>query len=567
MHKRPDTVEFMLEELDLSQIQDEGARQVIIRLLNLVERLSADLREAQQENQRLRDVIAQLKGEKGKPQIPPNASSGNRKYSSEQERKKPKAPGAESQAPKQERVRIDREEILKVDPALLPEDAQFKGYEEVMVQELIVQTDNVRYHKEKFYSPSRQKTFLAEMPAGYQGQFGPQLKASVWVLYFVTQVSEPKIVEWLASAGIIISEAEVSNLLIKQHEPLHEEKAAIVRAGLESSPWQQTDDTGTRVNGVNAHCHILCNPLYTAFFTLQRKDRLSVIDALANQQPRRYLLHEQALAALQERHLSPSLLKQVEQLQSAAILDEEGFEHAIREKVGPISARQKKIIKDGARVAAYRAEEALAVVKLLVCDDAGQSKGITEEVSLCWVHDGRHYKKLMPLVEHHKKLLAGFRHHYWDYYRELLKYKEHPTPEEAARLGQRFEELFGTTTGYEALDERIEKTRKNKVGLLAVLRHPEVPLHNNASELGARARVRKRAVSFGPRTEEGTRAWDTGMTIVATARKLGVSVYEYIKDRLSGARQMPSLAETIREKAKQLHLGASWDSHSVSPNF
>lgn len=183
------------------------------------------------------------------------------------------------------------------------------------------------------------------------------------------------------------------------------------------------------------------------------------------------------------------------------------------------------------------------------------------------MHDGRHDKKLIPIVEHHKKLLAGFRNQYWDYYRELLKYKEHPTPEEAARLEQRFDELCGTTTGYEALDERIEKTRENKAGLLAVLRHPEVPLHNNASELGARARVRKRAVSLGPRTEEGTRAWDTGMTIVETAKKLGVSVYEYIKDRLSGARQMPSLAEMIREKAKQLHLGASWDSNSVSPNF
>jgi hypothetical protein len=127
--------------------------------------------------------------------------------------------------------------------------------------------------------------------------------------------------------------------------------------------------------------------------------------------------------------------------------------------------------------------------------------------------------------------------------------------------------LCGTKTGYEALDERIEKTRENKAGLRAGLRHPEVPLHNNASELGARARVRKRAVSFGPRTAEGTRAWDTGQTIVETAKKLGVSVYEYIKDRLSGTNQMPSLAEIVREKAKQLCLGASWGSNSASPNF
>jgi len=147
----------MLEGIDLSQIQEEGARELIIRLLNLVEQLSADLRQAQQENQRLRDEIARLKGEKGKPHIKPNAAPGNRNYSSEKERKsgtKPKDPAAETKAPKNERVRIDRAEILKVDPALLPEDAQFKGYEEVTVQELIFRTDNVLFRKEKFYSPS-----------------------------------------------------------------------------------------------------------------------------------------------------------------------------------------------------------------------------------------------------------------------------------------------------------------------------------------------------------------------------------------------------------------------------
>jgi hypothetical protein len=299
----------MLEGLDLGQIQEEQARELIIRLLNLIERLSADLREAQQENQRLRDEIARLKGEKGKPQVKPNACSGNRNYSSERERKGPQAPTSEFKTPKQERLRIDREETLKVDPGLLPEDAQFKGYEDVFVQELIFRTDKVLYHKEKFYSPSQQKTFLAELPAGYQGQFGPQLKAFIWVLYFAVQVSEPKIVELLFSAGIRISGAEVSNLLIKEQESLHEEKTEIVYAGLESSPWQQTDDTGTRVNGVNEHCHILCNPLYTAFSTLKKKDRQSVIDALSNQQPRSYLFNKHTLEYLHKRQVSPQSLQ------------------------------------------------------------------------------------------------------------------------------------------------------------------------------------------------------------------------------------------------------------------
>jgi hypothetical protein len=222
-------------------------------------------------------------------QIKPHTSSGNQNYSSEKERTKGKAPNSESKAPKRERLKIDREENLRVDPALLPEDAQFKGHEDVFVQELIFQTDNVLYHKEKFYSPSERKTFLAQMPAGYQGQYGPQLKALIWVLYFAAQVSEPKIIELLESVGISISKAEVSNLLIKQPEPLGEERAQRVQAGLESAPWQQTDDTARRVGGVNAHCHVLCNPLYTAFFTQPKKDRESVIDVLSNHQPRRYL--------------------------------------------------------------------------------------------------------------------------------------------------------------------------------------------------------------------------------------------------------------------------------------
>jgi hypothetical protein len=67
--------------------------------------------------------------------------------------------------------------------------------------------------------------------------------------------------------------------------------------------------------------------------------------------------------------------------------------------------------------------------------------------------------------------------------------------------------------------------------LLKVLVLPEVPLHNNVAELAARAKVRKRDVSFQTITEKGTKANDTFMTIVQTAKKLGVNTYQYICDR------------------------------------
>ena len=73
------------------------------------------------------------------------------------------------------------------------------------------------------------------------------------------------------------------------------------------------------------------------------------------------------------------------------------------------------------------------------------------------------------------------------------------------------------------------------------------------------ARTVREDVSFGPRTHEGAKAWDTFMTLGETATKLGVSFYHYIHDRVSGASQMPTLADLIEERAKLLNLGVSWN--------
>jgi len=108
------------------------------------------------------------------------------------------------------------------------------------------------------------------------------------------------------------------------------------------------------------------------------------------------------------------------------------------------------------------------------------------------------------------------------------------------------------------MSANCKKTRLKKAGLLMVLDHPEIPLHNNPAELGARQRVRKRAVSFGPRTPDGAKAWDTFMTLTATAKKLGVSIYRYIHDRVSGAYAMPDLADLISQRARQQPLGTAW---------
>jgi hypothetical protein len=551
---------MLLENIDPNEIQDlEGARQAIVLLLNLVEELLAENRILREENQCLRDEINRLKGEQGKPDIRANKSksspSASSNYSSEQERHKPKK---RSKRKKQETIRIDREQVARVDATTLPDDVQFKGYADVVVQDVILRSDNVLFHKEKYYSPAEHKSYLAALPAGYEGEFGPGIKSLVIVLYHAVQSSEPKILELLRSVGVQISDGELSHLLIKGHEDFHAEKDAVYAAGLRSTPWQHLDETSTRVNGQNQHCHIMGNPLYTAYFTTEAKDRQTVIDVLRNGRAREFVLNAEAMDYLNQVNLSAAVRRELTHLVQDQPLDEATLQALLDVHLPDLGPQQRKGILDATAVAAYQMEIDFPVVDLLVCDDAPQFKGVTRQLALCWVHEGRHYKKLTPYVAHHRQVLEAFLESFWAYYDELLRYRQAPTRKERERLATKFDALCSTQTGYDALDDRMAKTQAKKDYLLMVLEHPEIPLHNNSVELEARRRVRKRDVSFGPRTEDGRRTWDTFQTLVATTRKLGVSFFDYIHDRVSQANQIPGLDILIAEQAKSLNLGASW---------
>lgn len=547
----------MLEAIDLSGIEEENVRQLIVRLLNLIEDLSADLRDAQAETQRLRDENNRLKGEQGKPNMKANKPKpAQTDHSSEKERHKPKQ---HKKRRKKAAVHVHREQTLEVDKASLPADAEFKGYEDVVVQDIVFRADNVCFHKEKYWAASTAQTYLAELPRGYEGQFGPGIKALALTLYFGGGMSEPKIRELYGHVGVQISAGGLSNLLIKDQESFHAEKDAVYEAGLRSSPWQHTDNTSTRVNGQNQHCHIVCNPLYTVYYTAPRKDRLSVLDVLRNGRQRIFRLNEEALSYLAAVPLSKAARNTLLVWRSEQDLDEATFLNRLETQFPNQGVQQRQAILGAAAVAAYHAEVGMPIVRLLVCDDAPQFNWLTEEMGLCWIHEGRHYKKqLTPVVLHHRELLDDFLKQFWHVYDRLLTYRQHPNPEDCVRLEAEFDRLFATCTGYDALDARIATTREKKVPLLMVLKHPEIPLHNNPVELEARQRVRKRDVSFGPRTQDGVKAWDTFMSLAATTRKLGLSFYEYVHDRISKMNQIPSLASLIEARAGELALGASW---------
>ena len=546
----------MLDKLDLNAIQDENARELIRQLLNLVEKLSADLRDAQVEIQQLRDEVNRLKGEQGQPKIkgntpkppPTDHSSENERHQSRQRHKKSK----------KAEIQIDREQVVEVDPLVLPKDAKFKGYEDVVVQDILLRTDNILFHKQKYYSAWTRKTYLAELPRGYEGQFGPGIKALTLAFYFGIGTSEPKIQEFFENVGVQISAGEISNLLIKKQEGFHTEKEVMYEAGLQSSPWQQTDDTLTRVDGQNQHCHVVCNPVYTSYHTRTSKERLSVLDVLCNGRKRLFRLNEETIGYLRCIPWSRAAWRKIQNWKSEQDWEEVAFLERLDEGLPRLSNRQRKTLIDAAAVAGYHAQRDYPVVRALVCDDAPQFNWLGQEMMLCWVHDGRHYKKLMPVIALHHELLDDFLKQFWEYYHQLLDYRRQPTVEEHLRLETAFDVLFSNHTGYDALDQRIAKTKAKKDSLLLVLQYPELPLHNNASELGVRQRVRKRDVSFGPRTEDGVKSWDTFETLAETAKKLGVSFYRYLIDRISGTNQIQPLADLISSRAIELNLGWSF---------
>jgi len=552
------------ETIDPEAIADPATREAVSFLLNVGEHLLAENRALQAEVRRLRAELARLKGEPPRSNLPgadatgkPAAGAGAPKHSSEAARqaRTPRKPW--QKRGKLDRLAVDRT-VKLTDPGPLPPDAQFKGYEAVVVQDLVLRTDNVRFLKAKFYSPTTGRTYLAPLPPGYAGEFGPGLKALALSLVYGCHLSQPLLHAFFQDAGVVISRGQVARLVTEGQERFHTEQQAVLQAGLASSPWQHLDTTPTFVDGVHHACHVLGNPLFTVFTTTARQDRASVVDVLRGGAPRTYRLDATAFALLREAGLAQWVLRQLATWPQEQTWDAPAFQQLLDWRLPGLGPGPRKQVEDAAAIAAYRADPDWPVVRCLVTDDAATFRWLTEELALCWIHDGRHYQKLAPQFACFQRALARFRKRYWDFYRELLAYREAPSQAEAVRLEAAFDTLFATETRYADLNVCIRRTQANREKLLRVLAHPELPLHNNPAELAARRRARKRDVSFGPRSPAGTRAWDTFQSLAATTGQLGVRFTAYLRDRLTGSGQIPPLADLIRERAAALRLDASW---------
>ncbi len=529
------------------------AEQAVEKLLNVVEALSSDKQELADEVERLRQELEKKKRAKTtnpknqddkKPKDDSNYSSENRRP-----RDKKNRPARDRRSFKD--LKIHEEIECPVDLATLPPDAVRIADESKIVQDVVIKPRNIRFQRHVYYSSEQHKYFRGPLPIGYDlGDFGVDLRALILSLKYCGNMSEPKIREFLENFDVQISSGSVSNILTKTADSFAREFDDIVSAGLSSTPYQQTDDTSARVAGEFWHTHILCNPFYAAYFTRPQKDRLTVLEIVQNTSDLRFQLGAETLDLLRTEFDIPKKWQPAIEEIGSVECGKTAIALLLQEWFGNGNRQVRIAIEQAAAIVYYRHQTSVPVIETIVCDDAGQFKLLTEKLALCWIHAGRHYEKLSPVIPRHAKLLDSFIDRYWDYYRSLQEYRLSPSDEREALLRLEFDGLFSTRTGYAALDDRIAKTAAKQDELLTVLSVPGVPLHNNASELQARVSARRRDVSLHSRSVRGARAMDIFTTIVQTSKMHGISAYAYFRDRISHRFELPSLADYIKNAVK-----------------
>ena len=526
---------------------DPVVEQAVEELLNVIERLASGQQALAQEVQRLKEQLQQKK--KGKTTGKGASPKPPTDHSSEKHRRKrlAKKPASARDRRSFKDLTIDETIECPVDPATLPPDAVRVEDESVVVQDIEIKPRNIRFARHVHYSPKQNKFFRGALPSGYdRGDFGANLRALILSLKYCGNMSEPKIREFLENFDVQISAGSVSNILTKTADSFAEEFDAIAQAGLASTPYQQTDDTSARVDGQFWHTHILCNPFYAAYFTRPHKDRLTVLEILQNTSDLRFQFGQETLELLRTEFNLPKKWQRTIEAIGETSLDKTSLATLLDDWFGQGNRQLRTAIEQTAAIVYYRHQTSAPVVETIVCDDAGQFKLLTERLALCWIHAGRHYEKLSPVAPRHVRRLEAFLDRYWDYYQSLQRYRDGPTDTLAKTLQKEFDELFSTRTGYDDLDARIAKTASKKDELLTVLSVPEVPLHNNASELQARVSARRRDVSLHSRSARGARAMDIFTTIVQTAKLHGISAYAYFRDRIGHQFDIPSLAQSIQ---------------------
>lgn len=517
----------------LTDIPDSERSPLVVQLLELLH-AQAEL------NEQLKEEIARLKGNPPKPKIKP---SGLANRSASGKRKKNKKRRRSVKRHKTELLRIDETKKIPLDH--VPAESIFKGYKRYVVQGIKICSDNVEYLLERWQFPDgtyRQ----ASLPAEVSSHFSAELKSFILYQYYQCHVTQPLLLEQLREYGIDLSSGQLNRLLTEGHEGFHGEKAQLLSTALSVSSYVQVDDTGARHQGRNGVCTHVGNDLFAWFKSTDSKSRINFLELL-NTGENEYSV-EYGLAYMNQHRLPDSPLKRLRTHGDKVFSDKLSWE-AHLQSLGITRARHIRIATEGALVGNLYAN-GLNPDLVILSDDAGQFDVLLH--ALCWVHAERLIHNLIGFNDQQRLAVQSIRQQIWDFYNKLKTYKNNPTVKQKSVLAKRFDKIFQQKTCFSTLNCLLKRLYKNKKELLLVLQRPEIPLHNNASESDIREYVKRRKISGGTRSSLGQQSRDTFTSLKKTCRKLGVSFWDYLQDRVSMANQIQPLSELMRQQAVAL---------------
>ncbi len=513
----------------------------------------ANARAADQVN---RDEVARLKGLKGKPDIKANIKPSGLVKGTETGASagpdKGLRPGSAKRA-KTEELPID--EVRYVEPEGIPAGARRKGYRDFVVQELVICTYNVRYRLAE-YQRKDGTLLVGKLPMEVGGRhFGPNLRATLIYLHQNCRVTQPLLLEAVREWGIDISSGQIDLLLGDGQSVFAEEKNDVLEAGVSLRGWVTTDDTGARHAGHNGYTTHIGNDLFAWFETTDSKSRVNFLGLFQREPVPGYVVSPVAVAYYREIGLPEPLIAKLSDpaafptppLYGPSRSTGEAWRWAWRlDCLGIRNPTYRRVATEGALLGALY--EAGLRADLAVISDGARQFAVFAH-GLCWVHAERLVHKLLPQTEADRESVERTRTAIWALFAELKTYKKTPDSEKAVDLAFRFDALFTTKTGYATLDELLGRLFALKAELLLVLTRPEVPLHTNSSEFDIREFVMRRKISGGTRSNLGRQCRDTFLSLKATCRKLGVSFWDYLKDRVSGLGAVPPLPDIMAWRA------------------
>jgi hypothetical protein len=519
---------------EISGLSLEELKALLLQVLEDNTRLKA-------ENAALREEIARLKGLKGRPKLKPSGMEKATEPAGATGGKRKGRRGA-----KRSKLTLDESRILK--PDSLPDGARFKGYEDFIVQDIVIMPWTIRYRRERWLLPSGE-TVVAALPKGVGGHFGPSLKRFVLSQYHQGQVTIPRLAAQLTGLGIAISKRQIVRLLTSKQDAFLEENIEVLRAGLSSASWLTADDTGARHQARNGFCTHIGNDCFAFFATTGSKSRLNFLELLRAGRDD-YVINEAALAYMREHKLPQATIARFGDAEQR-FADREAFmAHLQRLGLADLMVLPNPIqIATEAALWGSIADQGLLKDAVIVSDGAGQFR--IAEHALCWVHAERLIHKLDTFCKAHVQAKERVRARVWRFYRDLKAYRQAPTSRRARQLERRFDAIFSTETGFVTLDRLLARLRAQKDELLMVLKRPDIPLHTNGSENDIRCQVTRRKISAGTRSDEGRDARDAFLGLMKTCAKHAISFWDYLGDRLGvfDAAAVPTLAELVSERA------------------